>query len=203
LERNFDFCEVYSKDTLEELELSGFITSVTKFGQIKRDKVYRAIDCFSYFYNKWMKDAKVTSWQNISSSQKYKVWSGFAFENICHMHTAEIKKILGVSGVDTQTHYWQYIAKDKNEKGAQIDMLLEYTNGSKERDIIECKYYEDKYIISKKYYEELKSKVAIFNEQTNFRYNIRLIFITMFGVEENEYYNELVQKQILVSDLMV
>lgn len=189
-----------TKDTIEELELSGFITSVTKFGQIKRDKVYRATDCFSYFYNKWMKDGKISSWQNTATSQKYRIWSGFAFENICHMHTFEIKKALGVSGIDSKTHYWQYVPKNKDDRGAQIDMLIEYTNGSKDIDIIECKYYDDKFIISKTYYQELKNKINIFNEQTNFRYNIRLVFVTMFGVEENDYYNELVQKQIMISE---
>ncbi len=191
-----------TKDTLEELELSGFITSITKFGQTKRDKIYRATDCFSYFYNKWMKDNKITSWENIALSQQYKIWSGFAFENICHMHTYDIKNSLGVSGVDSQTHYWQYLPKSTNDKGAQIDMLIEYTNGSKDIDIVECKYGNDEFIITKQYYEELKKKISIFNEQTKFKYNIRLVFVSMFGVKQNEYYNELVQKQILISDFL-
>jgi len=191
-----------TKDVLEELELSGFISSVTKFNQIKRDKIYRATDCFSYFYNKWMKDGKLSSWKNIATSQQYKVWSGFAFENICHMHIEDIKKSLGTNGVDSQTHYWQYTPKNKDEKGAQIDMLIEYTNKSRQIDIIECKYYNDKFVITKAYYEELKSKINIFNEKTNFRYDIRIIFVTMYGVEENEYYNEIVQKQVLFSNII-
>ena len=81
-------------------------------------------------------------------------------------------------------------------------MLLEYTDGSKNIDIIECKYYDDTFTISLKYYHELREKIAIFNEQTNYRYNIRLIFITMFGVTPNEYYNELVYKDISFSDIM-
>jgi len=183
---------------LEELELSGFISSMTMFGKTSREKVYRATDSFSYFHNKWMREHQNIAWKDIALSQAYKVWSGFAFENVCHIHTDEIKQLLGVSGVNTQTHYWQY----KGEKGAQIDMLLEYTDGSKNIDIIECKSYDDKFTISKKYYHELREKVSVFNEQTRNRYNIRVIFVTLFGVHKNEYYNELVYRDILLSDVM-
>ena len=191
-----------TKDVLEELELSGFISSMTKFNQTTREKIYRATDCFSYFYNKWMKDSKITSWNNTATSQQYKIWSGFAFENICHMHIEDIKKSLGTNGVESLTHYWQYIPKTKDEKGTQIDLLIEYTNKSRQIDIVECKYYDTKFTITKKYYEELKSKINIFNEKTNFRYDIRVVFVTMFGVEENEYYNELVQKQVIISEIL-
>ncbi len=190
------------KEVLEELELSGFLMSVPKFGQKSREKIYRATDAFSYFYNKWMKDNQTLSWKNIALSQPYKVWSGFAFENICHIHSDEIKKAIGISGVNTAVHYWNYVAKEKHEKGAQIDMLLEYTDGSRNIDIIECKYYDDKFSISKKYYEELRNKLQVFNEQTKHRYNIRLIFVTTFGMVKNEYYNELVHSDIEMDALM-
>ncbi len=190
------------KDILEELEVSGFVVSVTKFGQISRDKIYRAVDSFSYFYNKWMKNSKNSDWQTIATSQPYKVWSGFAFENICYIHITKIKEVLGISGVSTRSHYWNYRAKNSDEKGAQIDILLEYTDSSKNIDLIECKYYDGEFVISKSYYEELKNKLVIFNRQTNYRYNTRLIFITTFGVVKNEYYNEIVHKQITIDELM-
>jgi len=43
--------------------------------------------------------------------------------------------------------------------------------------------------------------MAIFNEQTKFKYNIRLIFITINGVKKNSYYNEIVSEDILLEDL--
>ncbi len=183
---------------LEELELSGFISSVTMFGKKSREKIYRATDPFSYFYNRWMRDQQTLDFREVALSQRYKIWSGFAFENICHIHTNEIKEQLGVSGVNTQTHYWQH----RGERGAQIDMLLEYVDGSKNIDIIECKYHDDIFTISKKYYKELRKKISIFNEETKYRYNIRLIFVTLFGVTANEYYNELVHKDIKICDIL-
>lgn len=191
----------YIKKPLEELLASGFISSTTKFKQTKRDILYRATDCFSYFHNKWMSGSH-KDWNNIVNSQSYKSWAGFAFENICHMHSEHIKKILGISGVETQSHYWSYISDDKHQKGAQIDMMLEHTNGSNNIDIIECKYYNREFSISKTYKEELVRKIEIFNEQTKFRYNIRLIFITSFGMVRNEYYNEIVSMDICLGDVI-
>ncbi len=190
------------KKPLQELLASGFISATTKFNQTKRDVIYRAKDCFSYFYNKWMKDKSTTNWNHTVNSQSYKSWAGFAFENICHMHSEQIKKVLGISGVPTKSHYWQYTAKDSNEKGAQIDLLLEHTNGSKCIDIIECKYYNDAYIITKSYRQELLNKINIFNQQTKYKYNIRLIFITVHGMKKNEYYHELVSQDICIGDMM-
>jgi hypothetical protein len=80
-------------------------------------------------------------------------------------------------------------------------MLLEYIDGSKNIDIIECKYYDDVFTITKKYYEELRNKINVFNKQTKYRYNIRLIFVTTFGVNKNEYYNELVHRDIVIDEI--
>lgn len=190
------------KATLEDLESSGFISSMTKFGQKVRDKIFRASDSFSYFHNKWMSSNGITEWSLTANTQQYHIWAGFAFENICHRHSDKIKDILGIRGVPTLTHYWNYIPQNSDEKGAGIDMLLEHTNGSNNIDIIECKYYNDEFTIDKKYYEELKTKIRVFNEQTNFKYNIRLIFISVYGVTQNSYYNELVSQQIKLNKII-
>jgi hypothetical protein len=88
----------------------------------------------------------------------------------------QIKKVLGISGVPTQTHYWSY--REEGKQGTQIDMLIKHTKGSKNIDIVEYKYYKEK----------LQERINIFNEQTKHKYNIRLIMITSNGIEKNEYY---------------
>ncbi|MEA2049843.1 MAG: ATP-binding protein [Campylobacterota bacterium] len=185
---------------LKELELSGFISSTPKFGQKVRDKIFRATDSFSYFHNKWMKGS-TKSFNDIFKTQSYKSWAGFAFENICHIHKDKIKSILGISGVATQTHYWNYENEDQSQNGAQIDMLLEYVDGSKNIDIVECKYYSSQYTIDKEYKNKLLNKIDSFNKATNYKYNIRLIFITSNGVVKNQYYNEIINKDITIDEL--
>jgi predicted transcriptional regulator len=189
------------KKPLEELYTSGFISRTTKFGNVKKEVIYRATDCFSYFHNKWIIGAsKNSDWNQISTTQSYKSWSGFAFENICHMHSEQIKKVLGINGVPTQTHYWSY--REEGETGTQIDMMIEHTNGSKNIDIIECKYYNGKFIIDKKYKENLQQKINIFNEKTKHKYNIRLIMITSNGIEKNEHYGDVVNMDLELSDIL-
>ena len=192
---------VYLKVALQELVASGFVSMTKKFNQQKRDILYRATDSFSYFYHKWIKENHNKSWERIVTTQSYKSWSGFAFENICHIHIEQIKKMLGISGVPTETHYWSY--KKEGEQGTQIDMIIEHTNGSKNIDIVECKYYNGKFVIDKNYKEKLQEKINIFDRETKYKYNIRLIIITSNGIEKNEHYVDIVNVSLELSDMMI
>jgi len=187
---------------LNELYASSFVSKTTKFGQTKREIIYRATDCFSYFHHKWIEPDRAIDWTIESRSQSFRAWAGFAFENICHLHIDGIKEVLRIGAVPTQAHYWNYVAKNSDEVGTQIDMLIEHTNGSKNIDIIECKYYEGIFVIDKAYRDKLVTKMVVFNEQTDFKYNVRLIFITVNGVKKNSYYNEIVSEDILFSALL-
>lgn len=181
---------------LEELEASGFVMAMPMFNHHLRDTNYRASDPFSFFHNKWIADLPRSAigqvdFLQLSNTQGYKSWSGFAFENICFMHLEAIKKAIGISGVQTKANYWAYKPKDPKEKGAQIDILLEHDDRSRNIDIIECKYYDGQFPVDKGYRDELKNKMAVFNKATAGRYNIRLVLITVDGVLKNQYYNEL------------
>ena len=111
--------------TLEELLGSGFIAQYTKFGHVSRENVFVATDFFSYFHNRWMAGRnKTNDWDHLSNSQEYAVWSGYTFEKLCHAHVKQIKAAVGISGVPTSSYYWSYRAKNKQENGAQIDLLL-------------------------------------------------------------------------------
>jgi len=111
---------------LDELEASGFIVKHFKYGQKKKDTLYRVKDPFVFFFTKWVeKTSMVELIQNrnyflgIYQSQKYKIWTGYAFENIAHNHILEIKEALGVGAVFTTSHYWRYTPKTKEEQGGE------------------------------------------------------------------------------------
>jgi len=195
------------KKPLEELVVSGFVAKEYKFGQRSRDIVYRLQDPFSYFHSKWIKGVNSNIllhndnyWQEMSSTASYNSWKGFAFENICHIHLKNIKKALGISGVLTQSNYWSSKSDDKSKKGAQIDLLIKHIK-SNDIEIIECKYYSGEFTISKKYRDEIIDKINTFNEQTNHKYNLRVIFITSNGIRHNAHYNDICQNNFSIEIL--
>ncbi len=177
--------------TLEELEMAGFISKHNRYGRKKRDTRYALSDSFSAFYLKWM--ANVTTqelmensnyWQFISSSQSWISWSGNRFEAVCHKHILQIKKALGISGVYTQTHYWQSRG-DKSKKGTQIDMLIE--RADKTVMIVEIKYYNKEFTISKSYADNLRKKIETFREEDKAHNSIMLVMLSTYGVKKNSY----------------
>ena len=65
-------------------------------------------------------------------------------------------------------------------------MLIEHKNGSKDIEIVECKFYDEPFKISDGYLKELRNKIEVFNKETNHRHNIRVIF-AINGLLKNEY----------------
>ena len=143
----------------------------------------------------------VNDWSNIIGTQSYRSWAGFAFEKLCHIHEEQIKKALGINGIETTRSYWAYKPEDQYEKGAEIDMLIKHLNGSNSIEIVECKYYDSDFTITKEYKENLLNKRQTFNTQTGNKYNFRFSIVTPHGVTRNAHFNELNPKVITLPDL--
>ena len=175
---------------LQELEASNLVIKRYRYKQEKRDIRYGISDPFIYFFNRWVKKTSQIDFignkyyfQSLYKSQPYKSWCGFAFESICHQHIFEIKKALGIEGVNTRHYYWQ------NDK-AQIDILLERADDV--INIIECKYHTQLFIIDKKYAKELENKEISFQESSKYVGSIQIVMLTSAGLREKSYSNALV-----------
>lgn len=182
---------------LKELEASNLITRRYKYKQRKRDVIYGVSDPFIYFFNRWVKSSSQLDFlgnnyyfQSLYKSQPYKSWSGFSFENIAHQHIVEIKRALGVEGVQSRNYYWRSSGKNIEADGSQIDILLERADDV--INIIECKYHASLFIIDKKYASELENKEIAFQESTGYMGSIQIIMLTAVGVTENSYFNQVV-----------
>ena len=113
--------------TLEELAFSGFITSYVSFNKRKSGKVYRLLDEFSLFYLRFIKPLKNDGagvWTNLRSQPTYHSWAGYAFENVGLRHYSQIKKTLGIAGVQTRQSALYY-AGSKDDPGFQIDLIID------------------------------------------------------------------------------
>ena len=193
---------------LVELEAAGFIISFIPYGREKKGIYYRIIDEYTLFYLRFVKPLQTriklsTSsnnyWQNKSQSMEWKSWSGFAFEAFCYKHIDQIARALKVStGFNVGT--WRYLPKSKQEKGVQIDLLLDSDEGT--IHIIEIKYSKSPFRITKQYATQLGDKLDVFQEQTKAKKDLSLSMITVSGLVENDYAEELIDKRIVLEDLV-
>ncbi len=179
---------------LEELEESGFIRKYMPFQRTNKHSLYQLIDFYTLFYLKFIKNTQYLesgNWTTLTDSPIYKTWCGYAFEQICLMHVAQIKQALGISGVFSQSSSWR--SKD-SEQGAQIDLLID------RRDhvisLFEIKFSNEPFTITKAYSEQLRHKIGTFKSETETRKAVWLAMLTTFGVKQNEYSGSLLQHNL-------
>ena len=177
---------------IRELEESGFILESPSIDQKATKNLFRLNDEFCFFYLKYIKPNKGQgkgTWLHLYNSRSFDSWSGFAFEMLGLKHTLQIKKALGISNVRTTTHSWssKETQKSANQSGAQIDMLL--VRQDRRIDIIEMKFYNKPYAISKSYKERILNKRDIFEEEVNPNVALALIMLTSKGLKKNVHSN--------------
>lgn len=186
---------------LEELVESGFITPYIPFDKTIKDSVYKLSDEFSLFHLKFMEKKRITgegTWLKNAATPSWKSWSGIAFEGICMKHIRQVKKALGIAGVQTEESVWRLNA-GKDETGAQIDLLIDRKDHC--INICEIKFSTDPFTIEKRYAAELQQKISAFREKTKTRKTIFLTMITTYGVKENMHYTGLVQNELTMQAL--
>jgi uncharacterized protein len=186
---------------LTDLEESGFISSYTSLDNKQKNIIYRLSDFYTAFYFKFIKDGKYqgeNSWINLLDNPVQRTWQGFTFEQICIDHVSQIKKALGINGIQSNNASWK---GHTDEKAAQIDLLID------RRDQVinacECKFSLDTFSIDKEYSEKLRSKIATFKTVSKTKKAVFLTMITTYGVEKNKYANLLVQNEVTMDDLFL
>jgi uncharacterized protein len=184
---------------LEELIQCGFIREIFPIKKSKEGTLYRLIDEFSLFHYKFLAQGQAqNSWLLITQKQSFKIWSGYAFENLCFKHIAQIKQALSIGGVITNEYSYTFKG-NADTQGVQIDMMIERADNC--MNLLEVKFHDKEFVISKEYEQELREKVAIFREQTNTRKSIFVTMLSAFGVKKNEHYLSVVTNQLLIDDL--
>jgi uncharacterized protein len=180
---------------LEELEQSGFINSYYPFGKKTREKIYRLTDPYSLFYLHFIETStkEEGSWKQISQSQKYKAWSGYAFENLCLKHLPQIKKELGIAGIYTEASSF-YHKKTGDIGGAQIDLVLDRKD--QVINLFEIKFYDEIFNPSKSFADGLNEKKSVFKAVTNTKKQISWVLLAAFGINHNQFSLGLVDNTI-------
>lgn len=182
---------------LANLEEAGFIQTVIPFGRTHRDRFYRLVDEFSLFHLQWIagrRPGKRGDWTAVRGSAKWNTWAGLAFEALCGKHTDAIERALGISGVRTEVSSWQHRASDRDDDGAQIDLLIDRAD-----DVIsvcELKHTVNPFVITRRYADDLRRKLAVFQRETRTRKSLQLVLVTTGGVLANAYARDLVDHEV-------
>lgn len=173
---------------ITELENCGFIRKYVPYGYKKRNAIYQLIDNFTLFYYKFMRQNVFDEhfWSNRMNSPSIHAWSGIAFERVCLEHIKEIKKSLGISGVETSVNAWQcHKDPEKGIFGSQIDLLI--VRKDQVINVCEMKYADDEYKVDEAFDQSMRHKISDLVRMTGTKYAIYPTLITTYGVMETAY----------------
>ena len=182
------------KTLLDELEQCDFIRSYTPIGKKNRGAVYQLVDNYTLFYYAFIKGRPRDDagyWLNALGSPRLANWRGLAFERLCLLHVREIKRALGIAGLQVTAHAWR-------GEGVQIDLLL--NRSDRTVDICEIKCTEGQYEIDKSEHERLLGRKQALQKTLPARMRTRLVMITSAGLRHNKYWNA-IQSELTLDDL--
>ena len=133
-----------------------------------------------------------------ASSQERRVWNGISFELVCLEHIWQIKRALGISGIQTE-YAWRRTG-DSGHEGAQIDLLIK--RADRAVNICEMKYADAEYQISAEEDRKLIHRRNAFIEDECFKGSVFLTMVTPHGIVRNSYWNN-IQSELTLDDLFV
>ena len=164
--------------------------------------MYQLTDLYTLFYLHYLKGQEETDehlWSNMIDSPSHRAWSGYAFEQLCLHHISQIKKKLGIIGVQTNVYSWQQKAnKEKGIEGAQIDLILDRRDQI--INLCEMKYSLNAYDITSAYLQKLIERREIFRHATSTNKALHLTFVTAAGVKKNAQAG-MIQSEVVLDDL--
>lgn len=188
---------------MDDLLISGFVEEVLPYGRAKRGALYRLLDEYSIFYHKFIAKNKKKGkdiWTTLYQSQQYKIWTGYAFENLCQRHIAEIKNALGISGIYTEHYSFNQKENEDSKSGYQIDLIIDRKDNS--INLCECKFYNAEFTVNKEYATKLRNRKQAFIDSTKTKKTVFNTLISSYGAIKNEHYLDVIDSQLTVSNLM-
>lgn len=187
---------------LDNLERCDFIVSYVQFGNKNKMTLYRMSDFFTLFYLRYVEPNTSRDeqyWQHHFSDRSVETWEGFTFEEVCLRHLPHIKRGLGIEGMATEASAWRYIPYNKSErKKAQVDLVIK--RADKIVHLVEMKFSETPYKITKAYETRLQERKALFMEATGITRGVVHTFVTPFGLSKG-LHSSIIHSQLTSGDL--
>lgn len=145
------------------------------------NEIYQLTDFYTLFHFHFLERGDVKSWLALQGKPKFYAWAGLAFERLALCHIDEVKRKLGISGIETQEYAWRC---NDEAGGAQIDMVIDRADHTV--NICEMKFSIAPYVVTQSYEMNLRNKVERYMEQSKRRKSAQLTLITTFGLAEGK-----------------
>ena len=187
-------------EVLENLCNCDFIRKYSAFGKKERDVLYQLTDLFVLFYLKFVKNYNGRDehlWSNMIDSTTRTGWCGYSFEQLCLHHIPQIKKTLGINGIQTNVCSW-YVAAKEGQKGGQIDLIIDRKD--QVINLCEMKFSVKPFEISSSYINEMQERKELFRSYTKTKKALHLTMVTTYGVKNNPY-SGMIQNEVTLDDL--
>ena len=184
---------------LKALVQSDLISTYWNFGEPKRTRYFKLTDMFCLFYLGFVQKNPTgnrTFWNDNQNSPRLNSWRGRAFEDVCFVHQRQVKRALGIDGVQAEVYPW-HTKGDTATAGAQIDMLID--RADRVMNLCEMKFTQGDFVITKDYDERLRNKLQTLLTATGKR-NVQVSLVTTFGLKMNMYSSR-VQRVVTLDDL--
>ena len=187
---------------LDNLERCDFIISYAQFGNKTKLTLYRLADFYTLFYFRYVEGNRTRDehyWQHHYTDRSVASWEGFTFEEVCLRHLPHIKKGLGISGMATEASSWRFVPqKDDPRKGTQIDLIIK--RADKVVHLVEMKFSETPFVITKTYEKQLQERKSIFMEIMGISHGVIHTFISPMGLSKG-LHSSIVHSQLTAEDL--
>ncbi len=188
---------------LKNLESCGFIRKYRSLNDGKVRNMYQLVDFFSLFYFRFLSNnsasGKANYWTSVQGTPKFYNWAGLAFENLALSHVEQIKKKIGISGIDSEEYTWRKQTDDTG--GAQIDLLIDRKDRTV--NLCEMKFCEDIYSLTSNEDMKIRNRISALRKASKFKTrSIQPTLVTTFGLEKGKH-SSLIQHTVVLDDLFV
>ena len=187
---------------LMELEKSNFVLVRTPVGRKKKESVFFLSDEYSLFYLTWVRPIKKAQsqlkknqyWSHQIQKPEWFAWAGYSFETLVFKNFDWVQDQLQIQGLVRNFGPLKM-------KGAQLDLLLERTDNVVQ--ILEIKYYQKMFEVTKEYSFQLKNKIQAVHEHYKGKKQVLLTIITLNGWKQNAWSYGLVDSHVALKDLFI
>ena len=191
---------------LDNLERCDFIVSYAQFGNKNKLSLFKLSDFYTIFYFRYVDGNRTRDthfWQHNFTSRSVEAWEGFSFEEVCLRHLPQIKRGLGISGMATESSAWRFVpSKDDDRKGAQIDLVIK--RADKIIHLVEMKFCETLFTVTKDYEQRLQERKQLFMEITGTTRGVVITFVSpkglSRGIHSGTVHSQLTAKELFAEE---